>query len=133
MGMLLCRKHVCKVASDSLEPVLHADRDGRRQDHERPVRPHARPAPTQRRGPPWRASGAEMLQPAPENLLQWRPVLTEWVVLLAGSASLLIEGEEAPRILRPGDYVEIPPHARHWVEWTDADRPTVWLAVHLGR
>lgn len=55
---------------------------------------------------------------------------TEWVVLLAGSAGLLIEGEDAPRILAPGDYLEIPRHARHRVEWTDPDRPTVWLAVH---
>jgi cupin 2 domain-containing protein len=57
---------------------------------------------------------------------------TEWVILLAGSAGLLIEGEDAPRILAPGDYLEIPPHARHRVEWTAADPPTVWLAVHAG-
>jgi cupin 2 domain-containing protein len=55
---------------------------------------------------------------------------TEWVVVLAGSAGLLIEGEAAPRILAPGDYLEIPPHVRHRVERTDPDRPTVWLAVH---
>jgi cupin 2 domain-containing protein len=54
----------------------------------------------------------------------------EWVVLLAGSAGLLIEGDTAPRILGPGDCVEIPPHVRHRVEWTDADQPTIWLAVH---
>ena len=54
----------------------------------------------------------------------------EWVVVLAGSAGLMIEGEATPRILAPGDYVEIPPHVRHRVEWTDADEPTVWLAVH---
>ena len=41
----------------------------------------------------------------------------------------MIEGEYAPRVLAPGDYVEIPPHVRHRVEWTDADEPTVWLAV----
>jgi cupin 2 domain-containing protein len=55
---------------------------------------------------------------------------TEWVILLAGSAGLLMEGEAAPRILAPGDYLEIPPNCRHCVEWTAADRPTVWLAVH---
>lgn len=55
---------------------------------------------------------------------------TEWVVVLTGSAGLLIEGEAAPRILAPGDWIEIPPHVRHRVEWTDADEPTVWLAVH---
>jgi cupin 2 domain-containing protein len=55
---------------------------------------------------------------------------TEWVVLLAGSAGVKIEGEDKPRILAPGGYLEIPPHVRHRVEWTDADEPTVWLAVH---
>jgi cupin 2 domain-containing protein len=55
---------------------------------------------------------------------------TEWVVVLAGSTALLMEGEESPRILRPGDYIEIPPHVRHRVEWTEAGAPTVWLAVH---
>jgi cupin 2 domain-containing protein len=59
------------------------------------------------------------------------PDWTEWVVMLAGSAGLLIEGEDAPRILAPGDYLEISPHVRHRVEWTDPDRPTVWLAVHV--
>jgi cupin 2 domain-containing protein len=54
----------------------------------------------------------------------------EWVIVLEGAAGLLVEGEERPRILRPGDYVELPAHARHRVEWTDPDRPTVWLAVH---
>jgi cupin 2 domain-containing protein len=57
----------------------------------------------------------------------------EWIILLSGSAGLLIEGEEHPRLLQVGDYVEIPPHVRHRVEWTDANQPTVWLAMHLGR
>jgi cupin 2 domain-containing protein len=55
---------------------------------------------------------------------------TEWVILLEGAAALLIEGEAATRSLRPGDYLELPPHVRHRVEWTAPDRPTVWLAVH---
>ena len=54
----------------------------------------------------------------------------EWVVVLSGAASLLIEGERAARRLGPGDYVELPAHVRHRVEWTDPDAPTVWLAVH---
>jgi cupin 2 domain-containing protein len=41
-----------------------------------------------------------------------------------------MEGEDSPRILRPGDYVEIPPHVRHRVAWTESDAPTIWLAVH---
>jgi cupin 2 domain-containing protein len=56
----------------------------------------------------------------------------EWVVLLAGAAGLLIEGETAPRSLAPGDYVYLPAHTRHRVDWTDSERATVWLAVHVG-
>ena len=56
----------------------------------------------------------------------WR----EWAMVLSGSASLLFEGEAEPHVLGPGDYVDIPAHARHRVEWTDPARPTVWLAVH---
>ncbi len=55
----------------------------------------------------------------------------EWVVVLAGSAGLLIEGEASPRSLAPGDYVHLPAHVRHRVAWTDRTRATVWLAVHL--
>jgi cupin 2 domain-containing protein len=56
---------------------------------------------------------------------------TEWVLLVAGSAGLLFEDEAEPRILRPGDYLVIAPHRRHRVAWTDAQHPTVWLAVHF--
>lgn len=55
----------------------------------------------------------------------------EWVVLLAGSAGLVIEGK-AEIVLEAGDYVFLPAHMRHRVAWTDADSPTVWLAVHIG-
>jgi cupin 2 domain-containing protein len=55
---------------------------------------------------------------------------TEFVVVLSGSAGLRIEGEAAARILGPGAWLEIRPHVRHRVDWTDADEPTVWLAVH---
>lgn len=55
---------------------------------------------------------------------------TEWAVVLTGSAGLMIEGETTQRVLTPGDYVELPPHVRHRVEWTDADEPTLWLTVH---
>ena len=58
---------------------------------------------------------------------------TEWVALLTGSAGVLMEGEEKPRVLAPGDHLTIPPGVRHRVEWTDADQPTVWLAVHIGK
>ena len=55
----------------------------------------------------------------------------EWVILLSGSATLEIAGE-AEVALRPGDYVFLPAHKRHRVARTDADRPSVWLAVHFG-
>ncbi len=54
----------------------------------------------------------------------------EWVILLKGSAGLLMEGETEARVMRPGDYQFIPPHLRHRVEWTGADDETVWLAFH---
>jgi cupin 2 domain-containing protein len=55
----------------------------------------------------------------------------EWVLVLAGSAGLVFDGEAEPRVLNVGDYVLIPAHRRHRVAWTDAARPTVWLAVHF--
>lgn len=57
---------------------------------------------------------------------------SEWVLVLAGSAGLLVEGEAAPRVLGPGDYLLIPAHVRHRVAWTDPEHPTIWLAVHYG-
>jgi cupin 2 domain-containing protein len=52
----------------------------------------------------------------------------EFVVVLAGAARLeFADGEVLA--LGPGDWVDIAPHRRHRVEWTDPDRPTVWLAV----
>jgi cupin 2 domain-containing protein len=56
----------------------------------------------------------------------------EWVVLLRGRARLRFEDEVEARSLVSGDVVDITPHRRHRVEWTAADEPTVWLAVHYG-
>jgi len=59
---------------------------------------------------------------------------TEWVVLLQGRAVMSFEnpitGVINPVPLKPGDWIEIPAHARHRVESTSPDEPTVWLAVH---
>jgi cupin 2 domain-containing protein len=54
----------------------------------------------------------------------------EWVIVLEGSARLLFEGKEEAVAMNAGDYVTIPAHCRHRVEWTDPERKTVWLAVH---
>lgn len=54
----------------------------------------------------------------------------EWVAVLAGAALLRFEDEAEPRLLGPGDFVDIAPHRRHRVEWTDPQQATVWLAIH---
>ena len=54
----------------------------------------------------------------------------EFVVLLTGSARLRFEKGDLTLDLVPGDWVEIPARVRHRVESTQADPPTVWLAVH---
>ncbi|HEY3309632.1 MAG TPA: cupin [Desulfuromonadaceae bacterium] len=56
----------------------------------------------------------------------------EWVVLLTGSAGLLLEGDSEPRVMKSGDHILIPAHCRHRVDWTDPMQTTLWLAVHLG-
>ena len=55
----------------------------------------------------------------------------EWVILLQGKATLLFEKDQNLISLVPGDYLLIPAHTRHRVEWTQPDFNTVWLAVHL--
>ena len=55
----------------------------------------------------------------------------EWVLLLAGEAGILFEGDTKARKLVSGDYLLIPAHCRHRVAWTDSDMSTVWLAVHF--
>lgn len=53
----------------------------------------------------------------------------EWVLVLKGKAVLVFEGRESIT-LNEGDFINIPPHKKHKVEWTDPDRETIWLAVH---
>jgi cupin 2 domain-containing protein len=55
---------------------------------------------------------------------------SEWVLLLKGSAAILFNDIENPVILHPGDYIYIPAHLKHRVEWTDPDKDTIWLTVH---
>ena len=55
----------------------------------------------------------------------------EWVMVLRGAGSVLIQGESDARPLGPGDYLLIPAHTRHRVEWTDPAQPTIWLAIHF--
>ncbi len=53
----------------------------------------------------------------------------EWVIVLQGAARLRMN--DAIIDLHPGDYLLIPAHTRHRVEWTTPDEPTIWLAVHF--
>lgn len=55
----------------------------------------------------------------------------EWVLLLAGAARLWLE-DRGDINLAPGDAVLIPAHVRHRVTFTQAEPPTIWLAVHMG-
>lgn len=54
----------------------------------------------------------------------------EFVILLKGSAGLLFDGKDDILVMGPGDYVNIPAHARHRVEWTDPSEESVWMAVY---
>ena len=53
----------------------------------------------------------------------------EFVLLLCGAAVLHFEADDRRVTLAAGDWVEIPAHVRHRVDWTDPKTPTVWLAV----
>ena len=54
----------------------------------------------------------------------------EWVLLLRGKAGILFSGEPEVQVLEPGDYLLIPAHCRHRVEWTTKGEATIWLALH---
>ncbi|MDY0042271.1 MAG: cupin domain-containing protein [Desulforhabdus sp.] len=56
----------------------------------------------------------------------------EWVMVLKGSAGLLFEGSDEVLKLNSGDWIDIPAHKRHRVEWTDSGEKTIWLAVHYN-
>lgn len=53
----------------------------------------------------------------------------EWVILLQGEAELAYEDNIRQR-LKAGDYLLIPAHCRHRVEYTSTEPPCIWLAVH---
>lgn len=54
----------------------------------------------------------------------------ELVFVLQGAARLRFD--DAVRELKGGDYLNIPAHCRHQVDWTTPDEPTVWLAIFYG-
>ena len=66
-------------------------------------------------------------QPSPEGFWYDQPD-QEWVVLLRGSATLALAGEQ-PMTLKAGDSLLLPAHCKHRVERASED--ALWLAVHF--
>lgn len=54
----------------------------------------------------------------------------EWVLLLQGEAMLGYE-DGGTVDMQVGDYIFIPAHTKHRVEWTQPDSNTIWLAIHF--
>ncbi len=52
----------------------------------------------------------------------------EWVIVVKGKARLQFE-EGSIIELGEGDFINIPAHQKHRVEWTDPNSETIWLAV----
>jgi len=57
----------------------------------------------------------------------------EWVMVLKGRAGLRFEEGGETVTMEPGDYLLIPAHRRHRVEWTSEAEETIWLALHFER
>lgn len=57
----------------------------------------------------------------------------EWIVVLSGGARLRIDNETDLLQLGVGDWLHLPAHCRHRVDWTEPHRETVWLALHWNR
>ena len=53
----------------------------------------------------------------------------EWVIVLQGQAKIAFADPARELTLGPGDFLEIPAHQRHRIDWTSDTEPTVWLAV----
>ena len=53
----------------------------------------------------------------------------EWVMVLTGEAVLSFD-DGSSVTLKHGDFIDIPAHRKHRVEWTAPGVETIWLAVH---
>lgn len=56
----------------------------------------------------------------------------EWVILLQGEARISYADSTTIK-LRKGDYVFIPAHQKHRIEYTTSEPPCIWLAVHVNK
>jgi len=55
--------------------------------------------------------------------------LDEWVILLQGEAELAYADNTRIK-LKAGNYLLIPAHTKHRVEYTSIEPPCIWLAVY---
>ena len=55
--------------------------------------------------------------------------VNEWVLVLKGEATLLFSDGSSIK-MKTGDFIDIPEHKKHKVEWTDPKIETIWLAVY---
>ncbi len=53
----------------------------------------------------------------------------EWVIIIKGEARIKFHDGEKIFHLSEGDYLNIPRHTKHRVEWTDLSQETIWVAV----
>ncbi len=56
---------------------------------------------------------------------------SEWVILVQGQARLSFADAD-PVELKPGDYVFLPAHCKHRVDWTASEPVCIWLAIHIA-
>ena len=52
----------------------------------------------------------------------------EWLIIIKGEARLQFENNQIIDLVK-GDYINIPAHQKHRVEWTKPDIETIWLAI----
>lgn len=55
----------------------------------------------------------------------------EWLILLQGEAIISFKEPLKEISMNVGDYLLIPAHQLHRVEWTPTDKITLWLAIHF--
>jgi cupin 2 domain-containing protein len=53
----------------------------------------------------------------------------EWVIILQGEASLAYADGSQIKLIT-GDYLFIPAHQKHRVDYTSINPPCIWLAIH---
>jgi len=55
----------------------------------------------------------------------------EWLLVLEGKSMIKFE-DESIITLHKGDYLLIPAHQKHRVEWTDPKQHTIWLSIFFS-